>query len=56
MAKVTNFSGQPLYNQQFNLLDRQKICKNSHETPKRTRSFIIFFLKNSAEFQESIIF
>ena len=30
MGKVTNFSGQPVYNQLLNLLDKQKICEISH--------------------------
>lgn len=34
MGKVTNFSGQPVYNQLLNLLDKQKICEISHKTLK----------------------
>ena len=34
MGKVTNFSGQPVYNQLLNLLDKQKICEISKKTLK----------------------
>ena len=34
MGKVTNFSGQPVYNQLLNLLDKQKICEISRKTAK----------------------
>ena len=34
MGKVTNFSGQPVYNQLLNLLDKQKICEISQKTLK----------------------
>ena len=34
MGKVTNFSGQPAYNQLLNLLDKQKICEISKKTLK----------------------
>ena len=34
MGKVTNFSGQPVYNQLLNLLDKQKICEISNKTLK----------------------
>ena len=34
MGKITNFSGQPVYNQLLNLLDKQKICEISKKTLK----------------------
>ena len=34
MGKVTNFSGQPVYNQLLNILDKQKICEISKKTLK----------------------
>lgn len=39
MSKVTNFSGQPVYNQLLNLLDKQKICKISQNT-KKSESYV----------------
>jgi len=39
MGKVTNFSGQPVYNQLLNLLDKQKICKISQKT-KKSESYV----------------
>lgn len=39
MGKVTNFSGQPVYNQLLNLLDKQKILKISRKT-KKSESYV----------------
>lgn len=39
MSKVTNFSGQPVYIQLLNLLDKQKICKISQAT-KKSESYV----------------
>lgn len=39
MGKVTNFSGQPVYNQLLNLLDKQKILKISKKT-KKSESYV----------------
>ena len=50
MGKVTNFSGQPVYNQLLNLLDKQKICEISHKTLKSESYHSLFFLLDLSRF------